>query len=470
MKIIDPRSEQRLLICALDHHKSKVRNWILANTDAIDFGSEFAKEVREVMDKQIQRGKPLGNCVDFSEMPSLSQEAQEFIRGTSKLRKKVTLYSKEEVEALVYKIKLHKRLRAAFSGLEKASSILMNKKVDEDHIQDFKATLEDTLMKIDEEFDGQPMEHIGMGQSKEDLERMVESVINPRPDQFIKTGIPTLDKLFTFARGNVVTVSANSGGGKTIFALLLAKAAAAIGHKVLYYSLEMGKDELNDRLASNLAQVEHDRIRSGQLNPREKKTIAKQLRKYRKKLRKRKGRLTIWDVKNDATPQNLEVAAKPFKFDIMIVDYITLFSSKYNDTWKMQMEYSRYFKQMAKRQNCMIIILSQLTEDEQIKYGRSIKENTDYWFYWVYGDDEEEDGQTEMKTGKARHNKKRSITLKMDLDYMTITGSLEELPVATTRDREVGKQPLTRVKSKKKDFKRTKKRLKKRAEKELGAF
>lgn len=469
MKVIDPKTEQRLLICALDHPKKKIRNLILGRTDTADYGSEFAKEAREVMDRQLQRGKPLGTAIDFAEMPSLSQEAQEFVRSTAKTRKKVASYSKEDVEALIYKLHLHKRLRQAFAGLEKASEILMKPKVDEEGLDEFKTILENTLMEVGEEFDDQPMQHIGTGQSEEEMEELIDRVVNPEAQTFIKTGT-ALDKLYTLARGNVVTISANSGGGKTAFALNLATSAAALGYKALYYSLEMSKLELNGRLSSSVAQVNHDRIRDGRLNKDEKKDVSKAMRKYRKRLKKTKGRLTIWDVKTDSTPMKLELAAKPFKFDIIVIDYITLFSSKFQDTWKMQMEYSRFLKQMAKRMNCLVIILSQLNEDEQIKYGKAIKENTDYWFYWRYGEEEEEEGQTEMKAGKARHNKKKSINLNMMLDVMTITGSVEEMSSVDTSGREVKKRRLSDGEDKKSKKKRSKKRLKKAKEEDLGEF
>ena len=107
-------------------------------------------------------------------------------------------------------------------------------------------------------------------------------------------------------------------------------------------------------------------------------------------------------------------------YDVVIIDYITLFDSKGMDTWKMQMEYSRYLSLVAKRLNCVIVLLSQLSDDERIKYGRAILENTDYWLWWPYGEEEEETGNVELRLAKARHGRRARIQAKFMLDIMSI--------------------------------------------------
>lgn len=451
MKTINTKVEQRLLLCALEHPKAKIRNKILGEAIVEDFGSEYGIETREVMDAQLQRGKGLGTALDFAEMPSLSPEAQDFIQGTSKSRRRAMRYTEDQVDGLIYKLKTTRRLRDAFRGVEAASAILMASKITENGFKKFKNILEDTLMKMDEGFDQQPMHHLGTGQSKEDLQDLIKRTNADRKTSLIATGMDVLDQAYGgFARGNVVTVSANSGGGKTALALNLSVNMALKGLNSLYCSLEMSEAEATDRISANIAQVPHENIRLGQQNRKQKKRVAKAWKRFWKASRKLNGRLTVWDKKDsDFTPQQLEISAKPFKYDVIVIDYITLFANKYGDTWKMQMEYSRFLKQMAKRLNCVVIILTQLNEDDQIKYGKSIKENTDYWFYWRYEEEEEEDGQTEMKTGKARHSRKKNFTLNMALETMTITGSLEEIPITgnripptieTKRDRKKGKK------------------------------
>lgn len=436
MDSVDINLEQRILLSILEHPKKKVRLKLLAETTPEDFGSDWGRECREVMDRQIEMGKGLGTALDFASMPSLSREAANWIKGTPKRRRRAVRRTLEQVDALSHQLKKVRRIRSGLEGLEQASTFLMKERVTEKDLISFRGILEDTLLQTQEGSKRQPMLHIGAGQSKEELQEMVDQTLADRHELFVTTGMKALDEAYGgFAKGNVVTISANSGGGKTALALNLAAEMARSGLRTHYCTLEMTKQETVDRVTANIAQVPHDHIRLGTCSPVEKKKVTKSWQKFRKQARKRNGRLSIWDTKEEEefTPQQLELSIKAMKYDVVIVDYITLFSSKHSDTWKMQMDYSRYFKKMAKRLGVVIILLTQLNEDDQIKYGKSIKENTDYWFYWKYGEDEEDDDQIEMKTGKARHSKKKSIQLTMQLDTMTITGTLEEMPIVGQR-------------------------------------
>ena len=91
------------------------------------------------------------------------------------------------------------------------------------------------------------------------------------------------------------------------------------------------------------------------------------------------------------------------------------------DTWKMQLEYSRYLKLMAKRLNCVIILITQLNDDERVKYGQGIEENADYWIWWPWRDDQEkETGDVVLRLAKARHAKPGRVDAKFTLDVMRI--------------------------------------------------
>jgi replicative DNA helicase len=436
MDTINLNLEQNILLTILEHPKKKVRLKALAETKPEDFGSEWGRECREVMDAQIELDKGLGTALDFAELPSLTKEAANWIKGTVKRRKRAVKRSLDQVDHLIYELKFTGRIRSCLEGMEYASSVLMGETISENDLDKAGSHLEGALLGLKGKYTSQPMLHIGSGQSLDDLNSMIDATLSDRKDLFVTTGMDALDEAYGgFAKGNVVTISANSGGGKTALALNMATEMARRGLRTHYCTLEMTKQESVDRITANLAQVPHDNIRLGNCSPNEKKRIVKAWRRYRKIARKRHGRLSIWDTKeeDEFTPQMLELSIKAMKYDVVVVDYITLFSSKHSDTWKMQMEYSRFFKKMAKRLNCVIVLLTQLNEDDQIKYGKSIKENTDYWFYWKYGEDEEDDEQTDMKTGKARHSKKKTIQLHMKLDTMTITGTLEEMPIAGQR-------------------------------------
>ena len=430
MNLIDSRTEQKLLLGALECRIPKLRHYILAETMPDDYGSKFGIEVRERMDKLIQLDKPLGSAVDFSADPGLSKNAKKFIRATPKLRKIAKNLSRKRINKLIDILKNTKRGRIAFDCLEKGAETLEDA-VGEKEIDEFCNILEDSLVNLKKGFERQPLLHIGKGQSKEDLKVLEKRLTEKRVNRFIPTGLEALDYYIKgFERGNLVTLSANSSGGKTAVALNMAINQYLAGCNVCFISMEMRDLELLHRLISRLTKIPHDIVRmqndygSGEIIK-----VKKAVRKLRRRGIKKKARFTIWDVQDDLTPQQIELSLKPFKYDSLYVDYLTLLHHRFKDIWRMQMEYSRFFKGTCKRLDCVTNVLTQMNEDDEIKYGRAVKENTDYWIRWQYGEEEEEEGETEFNLAKARHGRKRTFPVQFMMDKMTIRTRIEELPL-----------------------------------------
>ena len=83
----------------------------------------------------------------------------------------------------------------------------------------------------------------------------------------IPSGFADLDsKTLGFLPGQLVIVAARPAMGKSAFALnILTNAAIKSNKSVVYFSLEMGKEELVNRILSAEAMVESSKIRSGKL-------------------------------------------------------------------------------------------------------------------------------------------------------------------------------------------------------------
>lgn len=80
----------------------------------------------------------------------------------------------------------------------------------------------------------------------------------------VTTGFTELDELTLGWRpGWVIMAAARTSMGKSVFGLNTATAAAKQGHTVGYFSYEMKRDELEDRLVASEAQVDHMRLQSG---------------------------------------------------------------------------------------------------------------------------------------------------------------------------------------------------------------
>lgn len=80
------------------------------------------------------------------------------------------------------------------------------------------------------------------------------------------TGFTEVDKLFRGLRGgDLIILAARPGAGKTTFALNVATNAAKSGTTVLFFSLEMGGNDITQRILCSEARVSLHQFRQGSL-------------------------------------------------------------------------------------------------------------------------------------------------------------------------------------------------------------
>jgi KaiC/GvpD/RAD55 family RecA-like ATPase len=423
MKLRNAALEQRLLLDALNNRSRKTRRIVLANTTPELFGVEYAEEVRKAMHLELQRGRDLPRAKIFADTPALSEKAQKFIKATPKKRKKARLRKRKEVLRDVEELKRFRRVRAAHEGLLAGGEALKDKAGPEE-MEAFCTALENTLAEVRQEFDHQPMVHYGRGQKKHEAKEMYKRLTSSAKHRFVSTGIDAFDAhLGGHARGNLVVVSAPRKGGKSTMALNMA-INQFLQHNlnVLFVSLEMPLEDVEQRIAAKEGNLPFGLVRNpDNLSSFQKKKI-EQFCKELYKRRKKGGRFTVWPVTDTKfTPDALYSAVQGMHYDVIYVDYLTLFHKNRKDLWEMQMEYSRLLKQYAKRLNCVMVTLTQVNANESVKYGTSVEENLDTWFRWPWREDEEaETGEVDVKLALCRHAPTATFPSQFVLEKMTI--------------------------------------------------
>ena len=87
----------------------------------------------------------------------------------------------------------------------------------------------------------------------------------------ISTGFGMLDKYTTgFNKSDLILIGARPAMGKTSFALNVARNMAVTGRKkVVFFSLEMSKEQLAQRILATEARVESSKFRTGEISPEE---------------------------------------------------------------------------------------------------------------------------------------------------------------------------------------------------------
>jgi len=108
------------------------------------------------------------------------------------------------------------------------------------------------------------------------------------------------------------------------------------------------------------------------------------------------------------------------QYDVVYVDYLTMFDFKGKNLWEGQIEYSRYLKTMAERRKCVVVLLTQLNEEDRVKYGKGPEEAADWWLWWRYGDQERATGQGEIRLAKSRAGETCVLPCRFQMSVMKI--------------------------------------------------
>lgn len=215
----------------------------------------------------------------------------------------------------------------------------------------------------------QSLEEI-MGELYEELE---EQSMAGEKTLGVQTGFPKIDECLLGLRpGQMIVLGARPGVGKTSFALNLATNAAYHGASVAFFSLEMSKAEIAQRLLAAEARIGLQEIRSARIRDDQWPQILEAV-----------NQLSQLDIVIDDTPGTTvtEVRAKARrmlrgkKLGIVVLDYLQLVSPPQGahraDSRATEVgEMSRGIKIMAKDLGVPVVALSQLNRTVENRTGK----------------------------------------------------------------------------------------------------
>lgn len=215
----------------------------------------------------------------------------------------------------------------------------------------------------------QSLEEI-MGELYEELE---EQSMAGEKALGVQTGFPKIDECLLGLRpGQMIVLGARPGVGKTSFALNLATNAAYHGASVAFFSLEMSKAEIAQRLLAAEARIGLQEIRSARIRDDQWPQILEAV-----------NQLSQLDIVIDDTPGTTvtEVRAKARrmlrgkKLGIVVLDYLQLVSPPQGghraDSRATEVgEMSRGIKIMAKDLGVPVVALSQLNRTVENRTGK----------------------------------------------------------------------------------------------------
>lgn len=179
----------------------------------------------------------------------------------------------------------------------------------------------------------------------------------------IPTGFSLLDKYMTgLNKSDLILIGARPAMGKTSFALNIARNVSVQSKKkVVFFSLEMSREQLAQRILSTEARVESQKLRTGELSDDDWQRIAAAT------VALNHAELYLDDTANITVPEMKARIRKMRDVDCVIIDYLQLMTGTRRTESRVQevSEITRSLKLMAKDLQIPVITCSQLSRSTE---------------------------------------------------------------------------------------------------------
>ncbi len=200
----------------------------------------------------------------------------------------------------------------------------------------------------------------------------LHKITGPDREQYLGTpmGLSELDRMTTgLNKSDLIIVGARPGMGKTSFALCIARNVSLQSRKkVVFFSLEMNKDQIAQRVLAAEAGISSAKMRSGELDGDDWVKLAKAAGVLAE------CNLYFDDTTNITVPEMKARVRRMKDVDLIIIDYLQLMKTGTKSDNRVQevSEITRSLKLMAKDLNIPVITCAQLSRNTESR-GKSHK-------------------------------------------------------------------------------------------------
>ncbi len=246
----------------------------------------------------------------------------------------------------------------------------------------------------------------------------------------LPTGFRAVEQLLGgMQRSDLLVFAGRPGMGKTSFMLSVVLNVARLGSRVALFTMEMGVEQIVQRLVSMETGINMQHLRLGQVSPQEQARLLEAM-----------GRLSELQIFVDDTPalNPLELRAKCRRMhlehgiDLILVDYMQLMNAggAYENNRVQEISYiSRSLKELARELNVPLLSAAQLSraveqrQDKRpqlrdLRESGSIEQDADIVMFLyrdeVYNEATEIPGQADIIVAKHRNGPTGTISLFFD--------------------------------------------------------
>lgn len=412
LKLVSPKAELAVLrgMCSKD---KKIAGAPLAGVDESYFHSPESVELYQTINRIMADTGESPSYRLLIEDPDLSKDARSHMRESQ-----ASVLTTADAKKAVSNLEKYRKRRGVYNLTVDLANQLKAPKVDVDALL-HRATSAISVIRAkkatDESF-------LHFGRNNNSMKTVDSILYDDNSVDVIPTGIECFDSVSGGVyRGALFTIGANSGGGKSIMATVLAKNFAEQGYKVVLVPLEMSKKEMTTRLMASVTGTDFSDLWLQRLATGDRDRIRKKFKKWLKKVKNAGGRLTIYKPEQDETIEEVFAATAAYDADINIIDYIGLLKGVDGDDQVRALgQVARYGKINAENTGRANILLSQLTDDGKIKYSRAIAEHSSLAWTWMATPESKETGVTKIEQPKSRNSLAFPFYVKIDYAKMQI--------------------------------------------------
>lgn len=339
------------------------------------FSDPLAKEVFEIIKAMYRQDKPVT-------LQSVFAEAQPILNG----RRASWLYIKEAfIAGSDYKFYCNELIDNYRKRQLQEIALNVSRMITDQEVDKVIKYTQDAVIAITNEIHAAPIIS-----PKKHAERILDTLsrrMEKKSSGGIKTSYFKLNKVTNggFQPGELVIIAAQTGRGKTAFALNLSRDIAIVQkQELLYINTEMNDDQIDTRLATiitkDFSDITYTKLATGDITDNQFQQVANALdRMHSSGFHS----VTITDL----TIDDVFAVARRFKtqknIKVLIVDYVGRMetSDVKLQEWQVFKVIAKRLKTLAQQLNITVIMLAQLNEDERLEGARGMKNEADLMAY-----------------------------------------------------------------------------------------
>lgn len=333
----------------------------------------FHRGVKPTLVEMVKEGRELGYVKDMEDIENLRYVAEHYIDG-------------ENIGYWTSKVKQASKGRAMKKLLRHYSYELSQDKTDiPELIQRASGEFFNLAMDIQEEqfMTGKNLGERGQELMDERTERYRQAMEDAKhpgelPLEGVPTGLPTLDKwTLGYKPGDLIMLAAQTGHGKTAFALNTANAVCVEGEKpLLYINTEMSQDQIVTRWGSILSGQLVQQLRNGSL------TNA-QLEETKEAYKKLIDSNFITFNMPSPTASKVDIitrkAIMQYQIEMTIIDYVGRMQKiqKGLEEWQVLEQIMKTNKELAQNKGIAVMVLAQLNDNDSVQGAKRMRNECD---------------------------------------------------------------------------------------------